>query len=38
MAYVPDKHVTVAELLCEQLEVKQQLLSKVIEGQMRSYV
>lgn len=33
--YVPDKDVIVAELLCEQLEVKQQLLSKVREGQIR---
>lgn len=32
---VPDKDVIVAELLCEQLEVKQQLLSKVREGQIR---
>lgn len=33
--YVPEKDVIVAELLCEQLEVKQQLLSKVREGKIR---
>lgn len=33
--YVPEKDVIVAELLCKQLEVKQQLLSKVREGQIR---